>query len=199
MHEQLSNIRESIASARASKGVVAAPLSQNARFQQQQNPMRNFIEEYVSWLCLQDAENFANLTTTFFSSQRLQSTDQSGSNMSFPFVHEKNLNSTMSNSRPFSDCSRDAASLSQATTTIADASVLGGDDSFRKQHRGSQGSGGNFSSQDKFSFTGSDTIDIMGLYNFAAMLCSIALFLILLTLSQKLFDPLKKTSAFSKT
>jgi hypothetical protein len=73
----------------------------------------------------------------------------------------------MGSSRPFSDCGRDAASLSQAATTIVDASALGGDDSFRKQHRGSQGSGGNFSSQDKFSFTGSDTIDIMGSCKFA--------------------------------
>ena len=70
-------------------------------------------------------------------------------------------------SRPFSDCGRDSASLSQAATTIADASALGGDDSFRKQHRGSQGSVGNFSSQDKFSLTGSDAIDIMGSCNFA--------------------------------
>jgi hypothetical protein len=61
--------------------------------------------------------------------------------------------------RPFSD----ASNLSQATTvTLETVTPAFGDDSFRKQQRGSQGSGGNFSSQDKFSFIGSDTIEIMG-------------------------------------
>ena len=66
----------------------------------------------------------------------------------------------MKGSRPFLDGGHDAC-LSQATTSIVDASAPGGDDSFRKHQRGSQGSVGNFS-QDKLSLTGSDTIDLMG-------------------------------------
>ncbi len=57
VHEQLSNIRDSIASAKASKAVAAAPSAQNSRFQHQQNPMRNFIEEYVSLdMCVRGCE-----------------------------------------------------------------------------------------------------------------------------------------------
>ncbi len=67
---------------------------------------------------------------------------------------------SMKGGRPFFDGGHDAC-LSQATTSIVDASAPGGDDSFRKHQRGSQGSVGNFS-QDKLSFTGSDTIDMMG-------------------------------------
>ncbi len=94
------------------------------------------------------------------SSQRLQNTCEAGPIGSFPFVSGKNPNAVMGGNRLFSD----AATLSQATTTTFEAvtPVFGGDDSFRKQQRGSQGSGGNFSSQDKFSFIGSDTIEIMG-------------------------------------
>ena len=45
VQEQLSNIRESIASARGSKGVGAAPSTQLSRPQNQQNSMGPFIEE----------------------------------------------------------------------------------------------------------------------------------------------------------
>ena len=72
---------------------------------------------------------------------------------------------SLKSSHPFSEFGREASVFSQATTAIIETSTPGGDDSFRKQHRGSQGSCGNFS-QDKFSFSGSDSIEIMGPYMF---------------------------------
>ena len=93
------------------------------------------------------------------SSQNYHSRFEGGSGAHFTPLQPKNTIS-MKGSRPFLDGGHDAC-LSQATTSIVDASAPGGDDSFRKHQRGSQGSIGNFS-QDKLSFTGSDTIDMMG-------------------------------------
>ena len=155
VQEQLSNIRESIASSRGTKGVAAAPSSQMSRPQHQQIVTGNLIEEYAAVRCRAHHINF------FCSSQRGQNRFDGSSNPSFASaVQPKNPNFMMG-SHQFSDVGRDASVFSQATTTIIDASTPGGDDSFRKQQRGSQGSGGNFS-QDKFSFSGSDTIEIMG-------------------------------------
>ena len=96
----------------------------------------------------------------------------------------------MGGNRLFSD----AATLSQATTTTFEAvtPVFGGDDSFRKQQRGSQGSGGNFSSQDKFSFIGSDTIEIMGACFAASVSIYIIIIMYVTVVLQKPFDRLKK-------
>ena len=68
----------------------------------------------------------------------------------------------MMGSRSSPDFGHEVSGFSQAATVINDI-ASGGDDSLRRQQhaRGSQGSSGNYS-QDKFSFTGSDTIDIMG-------------------------------------
>ena len=71
-------------------------------------------------------------------------------------------------SRSSPDFGHEVSGFSQAATVINDI-ASGGDDSLRRQQhaRGSQGSSGNYS-QDKFSFTGSDTIDIMGSCPFSA-------------------------------
>ncbi len=155
VQEQLSNIRDSISSARNSKAAPVAPSSQS-RPQHQQVPKRNFIEEYGS----SQIELHIGILIFDSSSQRLQNTCEVGPTGSFPFASGKNPTSMMGGNRLFSD----AANLSQATTATLETvtPAFGGDDSFRKQQRGSQGSGGNFSSQDKFSFIGSDSIEIMG-------------------------------------
>ena len=101
------------------------------------------------------------------SSQRLQGRFESnaaiGQNRNFfGSMQPKNLSLMMGN-RPSPDFDSDEGGFSQATTVVNEVSASGGDDSLRRQQlaRGSQGSGGNYS-QDKFSFSGSDTIDIMG-------------------------------------
>ena len=114
----------------------------------------------------------------------------------------------MTGSHHCPDVGRDASFFSQATTAIMDTSTIGGDDSFRKQQRGSQGSGGNFS-QDKFSFSGSDTIEIMGSFMRSVVRKRVELFCICFILNfimltipvlfQKPSGPLKKILAFSRT
>ena len=101
------------------------------------------------------------------SSQRLQGRFESNATIGqtknfFGSMQPKNLSLMMGN-RPSPDFGRDVSGFSQATTVVNEVSASGGDDSLRRQQlaRGSQGSGGNYS-QDKFSFSGSDTIDIMG-------------------------------------
>lgn len=104
------------------------------------------------------------MLTFSLSSQRAQSRFEGISNPAFASSVQPKNPISMPGGHSFADGGRDASFFSQAATTIIDASTVGGDDSFRKQQRGSQGSGGNFS-QDKFSFCGSDTIEIMGSCN----------------------------------
>jgi hypothetical protein len=144
----------------------------------------------------------------FFSSQKVPSRFEGIHNPSFTSsIQPRNLN-LMTGSQHCPDVGRDASFFSQATTAIMDTSTIGGDDSFRKQQRGSQGSGGNFS-QDKFSFSGSDTIEIMGSFMRSVVRKRVELFcicfiwnFIMLTipvLFQKPSGPLKKILAFSRT
>jgi hypothetical protein len=139
------------------KGAAITP-SQMSRPQHQQIGMGKLIEECA---IVQKRAVSARLANFSCSSQRGQCRFESSSNLSFASIAQPKNPNFMMGSHPFSDGGRDASVFSQATTAIIDTSTPGGDDSFRKQPRGSQGSGGNFS-QDKFSFSGSDTIEIMG-------------------------------------
>jgi hypothetical protein len=160
VHEQLKNIRESISNSRVSK-VPAAPPSGQAhvsRAQHQQNAIGSTIEECASCFYHTEMISLTNLISSQTFQRKIESSGaMDHSSNAFASAVHKNQNSLACNRSNVEFC-RDTTCLSQATTTIMDA---GGDDSFRKMHRGSQGSGGNFS-QDKLSFSGSDTIDIMG-------------------------------------